>query len=55
MDLELKEKVVVITGGSRGIGAACVEGFAAEGAIPVIVGRSMEMAAPSLRSWEEAL
>ena len=42
MDLELKEKVVVITGGSRGIGAACVEGFAAEGAIPVIVGRSME-------------
>jgi len=42
MDLELKGKVVVITGGSRGIGAACVEGFAGEKAIPVIVGRSLD-------------
>ena len=42
MDLGLKDKVVVVTGGSRGIGAACVEGFAAEGAIPVIVGRTQE-------------
>ncbi|MEN8866078.1 MAG: SDR family oxidoreductase [Akkermansiaceae bacterium] len=40
MDLELKDKVVVVTGGSMGIGAACVEGFAAEGSIPVIIDRS---------------
>ena len=42
MNLELKGKIVVITGGSRGIGAACVEGFAGEEAIPVIVGRSLD-------------
>ena len=40
MDLNLTDKVVIITGGSKGIGAGCVEAFAAEGAIPVIVGRS---------------
>lgn len=40
MDLKLTDKVVIITGGAKGIGAGCVEVFAAEGAIPVIVGRS---------------
>jgi len=43
MDLKLENKVVIVTGGAKGIGAACVEGFAAEGAIPVIVGRSPEI------------
>jgi len=37
MDLELKDKVVLITGGSNGIGAAMTRGSAGEGAIPVIV------------------
>lgn len=32
MDLELKDKSVVITGGARGIGFACAEAFAREGA-----------------------
>lgn len=32
MDLELRGKVVVICGGARGIGRACAEGFAREGA-----------------------
>ncbi|MES2995323.1 MAG: SDR family oxidoreductase [Verrucomicrobiota bacterium] len=40
MDLQLKGKIVVVTGGAKGIGAACVEAFAAEGAVPIIVGRS---------------
>lgn len=40
MDLELEDKVVVVTGGAKGIGAAIVRSFAAEGAIPVILGRS---------------
>src|SRR5580658_1499263 len=39
MDLQLKDKVVVITGGASGIGAAIVCGAAREGAIPVIVDR----------------
>lgn len=39
MDLELKDKVVIVTGGAKGIGAAIVRACAAEGAIPVIVGR----------------
>jgi L-fucose dehydrogenase len=39
MDLELKDKVVLITGGAKGIGAAIAQACAAEGAIPVIVDR----------------
>lgn len=42
MDLELKDKVVIVTGGAKGIGAAIVHGCAAEGAVPVIVGRDSE-------------
>ena len=36
MDLKLTEKVIIVTGGAKGIGAAIVRGLAAEGAIPVI-------------------
>src|SRR3974390_3266958 len=39
MDLQLKGKVVIVTGGGKGVGAAVVRACAAEGAIPVIVGR----------------
>ncbi|OWT64036.1 SDR family NAD(P)-dependent oxidoreductase [Candidimonas nitroreducens] len=39
MDLELAGKHVLITGGSRGIGLACAEGFGREGARISIVGR----------------
>jgi L-fucose dehydrogenase len=37
MDLQLKDKVVLVTGGAKGIGAAIVRGAAVEGAVPVIV------------------
>jgi L-fucose dehydrogenase len=37
MDLQLRDKVVVITGGAKGIGAAITRAAASEGAIPVIV------------------
>jgi L-fucose dehydrogenase len=42
MDLQLKDKVVVVTGGAKGIGAAIVRTSAGEGAIPVIVDRDAE-------------
>jgi len=39
MDLELKDKVILITGGAKGIGAAITRACAEEGAIPAIVDR----------------
>lgn len=39
MDLELEGKVVVVTGGGAGIGAAVSEALVAEGAVPVILAR----------------
>ncbi len=39
MDLGLDGKVVIVTGGSSGIGAAIVEGLSSEGAIPVVLDR----------------
>ncbi|MCB0628843.1 MAG: SDR family oxidoreductase [Saprospiraceae bacterium] len=40
MDLNLKDKVYIVTGGSKGIGAAITHAIADEGGIPVIVTRS---------------
>ena len=40
MDLQLKDKVIIVTGGAKGIGEGIVKVLAAEGSIPVIIGRS---------------
>ena|SRR5437660_193002 len=40
MDLDLAGKVVVVTGGSKGIGYACAEAFLREGAKVALVSRS---------------
>jgi L-fucose dehydrogenase len=40
MDLHLKDKVVIVTGGASGIGAAISLTLAQEGAIPVIFGKN---------------
>ncbi len=42
MDLKLKDKVIIVTGGSSGIGMGISHALAREGAIPFIVGRSEE-------------
>ena len=40
MDLNLKDKVIIVTGGAKGIGAGITKALAAEAAIPVIIGRN---------------
>ncbi len=42
MNLQLKGKVVLVTGGAKGIGAAIVRALADEGAIPIIADRDVE-------------
>ena len=54
MDLNLKDKVIVVTGGASGIGRGIVTLLAKEGAIPVIVGRSAEDSLKVVKEINEA-
>ncbi len=49
MDLGLKDRVAIITGGSRGIGKACAKELLAEGACVVLVSKDAAVNAAAVR------
>jgi NAD(P)-dependent dehydrogenase (short-subunit alcohol dehydrogenase family) len=50
MDLQLKGKAVLVTGGSKGIGLACAKAFAAEGCRVHLASRNPERLAEAART-----
>jgi L-fucose dehydrogenase len=54
MDLGLQDKVILVTGGAKGIGLGVVQALAAEGAVPVVVGRNGEDNDAAVRAVAEA-
>jgi len=44
MDLNIKDKIIIVTGGAKGIGEGISRAIANEGGIPVIAGRSSDAA-----------
>lgn len=52
--MEMKDKVVIVTGGSRGIGFAAVEAFLKEGAAVVLCGSRQETADQAVARLKEA-
>jgi L-fucose dehydrogenase len=60
MDLLLKDKIIVVSGGAKGIGEGIVRVLAREGALPVIVGRNeddnlvlvQELASKGLKAFQ---
>jgi len=42
MDLAIQGKIIIVSGGARGIGEGITNVLAAEGAVPIIIGRSEE-------------
>lgn len=53
MDLGLKDKIVIITGPAKGMGAAITHSFAAEGAHLGLFGRDVEAIAPVAESCKK--
>jgi len=54
MNLQLENKVVIVTGGAKGIGEAVTRAFAAEGAIPCILGRNPDEAGKLVAELQKA-
>jgi L-fucose dehydrogenase len=53
MDLHLKDKIILVSGGAKGIGEGICKLLAAEGAIPVIGGRNEEDNQKTIREIEQ--
>ena len=53
MDLKLKDKIIIVSGGGRGIGKGIVRVLAAEGATPVIISRDESDNLEVIREIEE--
>src|SRR5438552_8830788 len=54
MDLQLNDRIVVVTGASKGIGWACAEAFAHAGAKVVLVSRSQANLDAALARWPKS-
>lgn len=52
MDLQLKDKIIIVTGGAKGIGEGIAKVLAKEGAYPVIIGRSEDDNAKTVHEIE---
>jgi L-fucose dehydrogenase len=52
MNLELKDKIIIVSGGAKGIGEGIVKLLAAEGAVPVIIGRNEDDNLKTLQTIE---
>ena len=52
MDLLLKDKIIIVTGGAKGIGEGIATVLAQEGALPVIIGRNEEDNLKTLKAIE---
>ena len=53
MDLGLKGKIIIVTGGSKGIGSGIVSVLLEEGAIPIIVGRDKKTIISVVNKYKE--
>ena len=54
MDLNLKDKVIIVTGGAKGIGLGIAEVLSQEGAVPFIIGRNEadnQKAVEHIKAW----
>ncbi len=54
MDLGLKDKIIIVSGGAKGIGEGIVKVLAKEGAVPIIVGRNEEDNMNTLKTIENS-
>jgi NAD(P)-dependent dehydrogenase (short-subunit alcohol dehydrogenase family) len=54
MDLQLKNKIIIVSGGAKGIGEGIVHVLAREGAIPFIVGRNEQDNLAAVKAVEAA-